>query len=112
MSMMHKFISELPLVPIISSSADTLATSEDIKRLEEISHAACVEIDGLMAGISVLGEIISIAAIESAEVHKDRIIQLSRLVDIAASTVDGLRFIESEANSILANRERVGGCES
>jgi hypothetical protein len=50
---------------------------------------------------------IGISAMEDAECHKDRIIYLSALVDIAASTLDGLRYIENQADSILAHRKRV-----
>jgi hypothetical protein len=60
-----------------------------------------------VTGISAVAEIISISAVEDAETHKDRIIYLSGLVDIAASTVDGLRYIENQADSILAHRKRV-----
>jgi hypothetical protein len=107
MSRMYQLISDHPSVSIISTGIETPASPEDIKRLEEISYTVGTEIDSLVTGISAVAEIISISAMEDAETHKDRIIYLSGLVDIAASTVDGLRYIENQADSILAHRKRV-----
>lgn len=112
MSNMCWMIMNLPTVPVLCSGTRDQSTPEEIETLSSISDMVEEEAGSLMTGVTELSRIISEAAIDDVAANKDRIIYLSCMQDIALSTIDGLRFIESEADSILARHKQVAGGES
>ncbi|MEW8230335.1 MAG: hypothetical protein AB2745_08430 [Candidatus Thiodiazotropha endolucinida] len=112
MSNMLRLLTELPTVPVLCLATRDQATPDEIETLSWISDMVEAEAGSLMTGASELSKIISEAAIDDATANKDRIIYLSCMQDIALSIVDGLRFIESEADAILARHKQAAGGES
>lgn len=102
MSNMYNLLLKLPAVPVLSSGDRDRITPEEVDTLSSISDMVEEEAGCLMTGVSELSKIISEAAIDEVAANQDRIIYLSCMQDIAISIVDGLRFIESEADAILA----------
>ncbi|MCU7806055.1 MAG: hypothetical protein KZQ96_23005 [Candidatus Thiodiazotropha sp. (ex Lucinoma borealis)] len=109
MSNMHRLLMKLPSVPVLCSGTRDQVTPEEIETLSSISNMIEEEAVSLMIGVSELSRIISEAALDDVAANQDRIIFLSCMQDVAISTVDGLRFIESEADAILARFRAEGG---
>ncbi|MEW8025800.1 MAG: hypothetical protein AB2803_19100 [Candidatus Thiodiazotropha sp.] len=112
MSNMYWMLTKLPTVPVLCSATWDQVTPEEIEKLSSISEMVEAEAGSLMTGVTELSRIISEVAIDDVVANQDRIIYLSCLQDVALSTIDGLRFIESEANAILARHKQAAGGES
>ncbi|MEW7973861.1 MAG: hypothetical protein AB2821_10305 [Candidatus Thiodiazotropha endolucinida] len=111
MSNMYRLLTKLPAVPVLCSATWDQVTPEEIETLSSISDMVEAEAGSLMTGVTELSRIISEVAIDDVAANKDRIIYLSCMQDIALSTIDGLRFIESEADAILARHKQANGGE-
>ncbi|MES9950071.1 MAG: hypothetical protein ABW118_14030 [Candidatus Thiodiazotropha sp.] len=109
MSNMYSLLTKLPAAPVLCSGTHHKVTPKEIETLYAINEMVGEEADSLMIGIGELSRIISEAALDDAAANQGRIIYLSYLVDATASTVEGLRFIKSEADYILTYYERKEG---
>ncbi|MEW8000829.1 MAG: hypothetical protein AB2795_19990 [Candidatus Thiodiazotropha endolucinida] len=112
MSNMYSLLTKLPAVPVLCSGTQHKVTPKEIETLYAINEMVVEEADTLMIGVGELSQIISEVARNDAAANQDRIVYLSCLVNIAANTVEGLRFIKSEADYILTYYERKEGAQS
>lgn len=78
-------------------------TSEDAKRFLEISVQVQGEIAALTAGIAAIGNIFSDVA---HMIQDEETVNIGWLLSNLASTVDGLRYVESQADSLLEKYDK------
>lgn len=107
MSQMCKLITDLPSTPMIVTE-ELPETPEDVKRLLGISSSAEGEIAAFITGIAAIGNVLSQ---EATSIPDEDIVKLGWLLSALASTVDGLRYVEAQADSILTRHEQANGGE-
>ena len=99
----------LPFFQVINSDRKTPITPEDIENLKETIKMTSSKIDGRTAGIDTIGRVLS----ENTEtIQADDLVNVGWLLRVGASTIDGLRYTESQANSIMTCRRVETGEES
>lgn len=90
----------LPSSQVINSDRKTPITPEDIENLKETIKMTSSEIGGRTVGIDTIGRILS----ENTEtIQADDLVNVGWLLRVGASTIDGLRYTESQANSIMTS---------
>lgn len=107
MSQMCKLIKELPSTPMIVTE-ELPETPEDITRLLDISSSAESGIAAFTTGIAAIGNVLSQ---EATSIPDEDIVNLGWLLSSLASAVDGLRYIETQADSILTRYKQANGGE-